>query len=95
MPYDGWRCVQRPGRWTETLRDGRIEKVLQPRKDEIHIINPSRGEPPSGLFLAARPTSRPISPPSPRWAPLQAPPFSMLLRKHLIGGRVASVRSTT
>ena len=71
--------------------DAKIEKVLQPRNDEVDLVIHSKN--------ASRRLVFNVGPNAPRLQlsdtvkenPLKAPMFCMFLRKHLTGGRIISV----
>lgn len=92
MPLDGVMLGFVARELNVKLMDGRVDRVIQPEKDELHLIIRAQGEN-HRLVLSA-------SPGAPRvhltvhakTGPLEPPTFCMLLRKHLTGGRVSSVR---
>ena len=71
--------------------EGKIEKVLQPRNDEIDLIV-HYGKNSRRLVFNVGPNAPRLQLSDvPRENPLQAPMFCMLLRKHLSGGRIVGV----
>ena len=70
---------------------GRIEKVMQPERDEI-VLQLRSTEGGKRLLLNAGAAPRIGFTDTPRENPAQAPMFCMLLRKHLTGGRLSEVR---
>ena len=68
---------------SETLRDGRIEKIQQPEKDLILLTVRSAGENRKLLIRAAGPNAFEN--------PKDAPMFCMLLRKYLTGARIREI----
>ncbi len=70
---------------------GRIEKVMQPERDEI-ILQLRSTEGGKRLLINAGAAPRIGFTDTPRENPAQAPMFCMLLRKHLTGGRLSNVR---
>jgi predicted ribosome quality control (RQC) complex YloA/Tae2 family protein len=91
MPYDGLTLGAAARELDRMLSGGRVGRVSQPERDEIHIEIRSGGEN-HRLLLSASPRyprahlTREVKP-----NPLKAPAFCMALRKRLTGGRVVSV----
>lgn len=90
MPLDGAMLHTVLHELQDALADGRIDKVLQPERDELHLLIRAGGE---NIRLLAS-----ASPANPRIHITQAnkpnptpPAFCMLLRKHLTGGRITAV----
>ena len=92
MPFDGSVVNSIVHELNNKLVNGKIDKIYQPEKDEL-IISVRSYKDSSKLLLSASSTyprvhlteenkSNPAVPPS----------FCMLLRKHLLGGRIVSVR---
>ena len=75
----------------QELEDGRIAKIVQPEKDELILTVKKEGRQ-KRLLISVNP-SLPIMylTEQNKNAPLQAPSFCMLLRKHLTGGRILMV----
>ena len=72
--------------------DARIEKVLQPQNDEIDLVIHS-GKISRRLVLNAGPNAPRIQLSDiAKENPLKAPMFCMLLRKHILGGRITDIR---
>ena len=93
MPFDGivTKCVAED--LHARLSGGRIEKIHQPERDEIHLLVRSRGEN-HRLLLSANPAHPRIHlTQSAKENPLNAPLFCMVLRKHLAGGKVLSIHA--
>lgn len=92
MSFDAFMTRAAAAELNETLCGARVEKVLQPSKDEIFLLL-HRDSQHYRLLLSA-------SPSAPRFGiteeapenPLSPPVFCMLLRKHLTGARVISVK---
>lgn len=92
MPFDGIALRAVAAELTEKLIGGRVEKVSQPERDELHLLvrnqyqnyrlllSATANYPRVHLSLIAKPN------------PDRAPMFCMLLRKHLIGGKILSIR---
>ncbi len=70
---------------------GRIEKIMQPERDEI-IIQLRSTEGGKRLCINAGSAPRICFTEIPRENPAQAPMFCMLLRKHLTGARLSDIR---
>ncbi len=70
---------------------GRIEKIMQPERDEI-VLQLRSTEGGKRLLLNAGSAPRIGFTDTPRENPAQPPMFCMLLRKHLTGARLAAVR---
>ena len=91
MPFDGivTKCIAEELNYR--LNSGRIEKVHQPERDEIHIIIRSQGEN-HRLLISANPSNpRIYLTQRTKENPAAAPLFCMLLRKHLAGGKILSI----
>jgi len=93
MPYDGIVAKSVAHQLNSLLAGGRIEKVFQPEKDEIVLhVRSSSGN--YRLLLSANSSFARVhitnlnkpNPPTP-------PVFCMLLRKHLLGGRLEKFRT--
>lgn len=92
MAFDGFVTSGIARELNEKLKGGKIDKVYQPEKDEIILSIRTR----EGLFrlLISAATANPrihltnIS----RENPLTAPLFCMIMRKHLGGGKIKSIR---
>ena len=76
-----------------TLPGARIDKIQQPERDTVlfQIRSPAAGN--RKLLLSASPNHPRLHYTEARWEnPAQPPMFCMLLRKHLAGGRILSLR---
>ena len=75
----------------DSLVGGRINKIYQPEKDEIHLVRKNQRK--SYRLLLSASASLPLiyltndNKPS----PMTAPNFCMLLRKHIQNGRITSI----
>jgi len=74
----------------DVLKGGRIEKIYQPEKDEINLLIHNKGKYLLAISCNAETPKIAITGVK-KENPLVAPPFSMLLRKHLSGAIVESV----
>ena len=91
MAFDGITVAALVHELSDTLTDGRIARIAQPEKDALLLtIKTRKGQ--HRLLLSAS-ASLPLLylTSSNRPAPLTAPNFCMLLRKHIGGGRIRSV----
>ncbi len=91
MAFDGLVIANLVNDINKSYKDGRISKIIQPEKDEIILT--LKG--PSGnkrLLLSVNP-SLPVAylTEDNKKAPMQAPAFCMLLRKHLSNGKITEV----
>ncbi len=92
MPLDGIMLRSVVTELQEKLTGGRIDRVLQPENDEIHLVVRSQGEN-HRLLLSASPNNARIhltagSKPNPMTPPM----FCMLLRKHLVNAKILKIR---
>ena len=72
----------------DELSGGRIEKILQPEKDEIHLIIRSQYKNHRLVLSASSNHPRVLITQRSKANPLQAPMFCMLLRKRLSSAQV-------
>ena len=91
MAFDGFVTAGLAKELTDALVGGKIAKVAQPEADEILLTVKNKGE--NYRLLMSASASLPLlyltdlNKPS----PVTAPTFCMLLRKHIGGGRIASI----
>ena len=91
MAFDGLALSCMVYELNNILTDGRVDKVLQPEYDEI-ILGVRAGGKNRRLVLSASSSNPRIHLTSvQKENPEKAPMFCMLLRKHLLGGRVVAV----
>ena len=95
MAFDGITTACLCRELSDRLTGARIYKIAQTDRDELVLTLkplPERGGGQCRLYLSAD-ASLPLAylTAKPRQAPLQAPAFCMLLRKHLQNGRILSV----
>ena len=95
MAFDGITVAGLRSELQQTIAGGRIYKIAQTDKNELVItVRPAaeRGGGQVRLYLSADP-SLPLAylTRQNRQAPLQAPAFCMLLRKHLQNGRITEI----
>lgn len=91
MAFDGLTIHALTKELKDTLTGGRIYKIAQPEKDELFLTIKTSGGP-YRLLMSANP-SLPLVyiSTSNKQAPLTAPNFCMLLRKHLNNGRIVNI----
>lgn len=92
MPYDGIVTAAVVSELSGLLIGGRIEKVFQTEKDEVTLLCHSRGERYRLLISASPSNPRLHFTKSKKENPMVAPPFCMVLRKYVQGGRITAVR---
>lgn len=91
MAFDGITIAAIRKELADTLENGRISKIAQPEPDELLLtIKTSAGQ--YKLVLSANP-SLPLAylTEENKISPVTAPPFCMLLRKHIQNGRILSI----
>ena len=72
----------------EALTDGRIEKITQPERDEIHMTIRARGRNNRLIVSASSSNPRVHLTGDQKQNPDRAPMFCMLLRKHIASGKI-------
>jgi len=92
MPMDGLTLGFVARELNEALADGRIDRILQPERDELIMTVRNRGTNHLLLLSASTDSARAHLTTQKKTGLLEPPSLCMLLRKHLIGGRIASVR---
>ena len=91
MAFDGITIAAIRKELADTLINGRISKIAQPEPDELLLtIKTPAGQ--YKLVLSANP-SLPLAylTDENKVSPMTAPPFCMLLRKHIQNGRILSI----
>lgn len=91
MAFDGAFLDSVINELSNTVMGARIEKVLQPETDEIilQLHTNSKGD---RLLLSSSPSAPRIQLTElPKKNPEVPPPFCMLLRKHITGGRIVDI----
>lgn len=91
MPLDGIALHAVTCELRQALVGGRVDRILQPEKDEIHLLVRSHGENYRLVLSASSNHARAHLTTVHKTNPLQAPMFCMLLRKRLIGGQIQNV----
>ncbi len=92
MPMDGLTLGLIARELNGALAGGRIAKVVQPERDEIILTVRSDGENRQLLLSATANCARAHLTRVKKNNPLEPPALCMLMRKHIVGGRVASIR---
>lgn len=91
MPFDGVAMRAVAAEIKEKLTGGRVEKVHQPERDEIYLVFRNNYENHRLLISASAALARVHLTKLSKTNPEKAPMFCMLLRKHLIGGKLLAV----
>ena len=92
MPFDGLTVRALTRELNTCLKDGRIDKIYQPEKDELVLsIRQPRGGTIRLLISANAQWSRLHVTEERKTNPSHPPTFCMLLRKHLEGGKIKQV----
>ncbi|MCL2365034.1 MAG: NFACT family protein [Defluviitaleaceae bacterium] len=92
MPFDGSVIASVVHELERLLVNGRIDKIIQPEADEVIIAARAGGTNHKLLLTASAQAPRVHLTTQAKNAPLTAPQFCMVLRKHLSGGRILAVR---
>jgi len=91
MPFDGSVVNSIVHELNDKLVNGKIDKVYQPEKDELIITVRSYKETYKLLLSASSTYPRMHLTEENKSNPAVAPAFCMLLRKHILGGRIISI----
>lgn len=92
MPLDAVCIAALAGELKDRLEGGRIDKVQQPERDLLLLSVRAKGENLRLLLSAGTGSARIHVTRAAYENPKEAPMFCMLLRKHLVGARILSVR---
>ncbi len=92
MPLDGLTLGLIAGELDAALAGGRINKIVQPERDEIILTIRSGGVNRQLLLSATANCARAHLTQVRKNSPLEPPALCMLMRKHISGGRVCAVR---
>jgi len=84
---DGFTIAAALNELSESVSNGRVDKITQPEKDEIVLSARGRNENKKILLIANASAPRLHFTSASKTSPAQAPMFCMVLRKHLSGGR--------
>lgn len=91
MAFDGVMLAAIAAELAEKLTGGRIDRINQPRGDELNLQIRSHGQNYRLLISAHATQARIHLAATKKDNPLQPPLFCMVLRKHLEGGRIAAI----
>ncbi|MBQ3080619.1 MAG: NFACT family protein [Clostridia bacterium] len=92
MPMDGVTIKLITDELHRMLAGGRVDKITQPERDEVIITVRNNGENYPLLISASAGCARSHITSIKKNNPLEPPNLCMLMRKHLLGGRVSSIR---
>ncbi len=92
MPMDGVMLGFVARELDALLKDGRVDRVIQPEKDEIHLVIRAQGANHTLVLSASPNAARVHLSAHKKTGPMEPPMFCMLLRKQLGSGRVVAVR---
>ena len=92
MPMDGLTLGLIARELNGALAGGRIAKVVQPERDEIILTVRNEGVNRQLLLSATANCARAHLTQVKKNNPLEPPALCMLMRKHIVGGRVASIK---
>jgi len=88
MAFDGIATACILHELSDKITGGRIDKITQPRWDEVNITTRANGQNSRLLISANTMSARVHLTDEQKESPEKAPMFCMLLRKHLLGGRI-------
>lgn len=91
MPLDGITLAFVARELNALLAGGRIDKVVQPERDEVILTVRSAGRNSQLLLSASADCARAHITQVKKNNPLEPPMLCMLLRKHIVGGRILSI----
>ena len=91
MAFDAWMMRATLTEIKKEFPDAKIEKVLQPRNDEIDLVIHSGKNSRRLVFNVGPNAPRLQLSNAVKENPLKAPMFCMFLRKHLTGGRIVAI----
>ncbi|HIS03694.1 MAG TPA: NFACT family protein [Candidatus Pullichristensenella avicola] len=92
MPMDGLTLSFVTREMEAALSGGRVDKITQPERDELNILVRNHGRNWTLLLSASAGCARAHITQEKKVSPLEPPMLCMLLRKHILGGRVRAVR---
>ncbi len=93
MPLDGLTLGLVARELNEALAGGRVNKIIQPERDEIVLTIRSGGANRQLLLSATANCARAHLTTTHKNNPLEPPALCMLMRKHITGGRVTGIRA--
>ena len=93
MAFDGITVCALAGELDRELAGARISKITQTESDELYITAKPAGDRKQLRLLLSASAALPLAylTTTNKAGPMTAPAFCMLLRKHLLGGRIMSV----
>ena len=92
MPLDGVMLGFVARELNSKLKDGRIDKIIQPERDELQLLLRAQGQNHRLVISASANAARIHLTQESQTAPLEPPMFCMLLRKYIGGGRILGFR---
>lgn len=92
MPFDGFTLGAIARELNGVLRGGRIDRIIQPERDELIFTVRNGGANHMLLLSASAGCARAHLTKIKKNSPLEPFNLCMLMRKHLIGGRIAEIR---
>ena len=92
MPMDGVMLGFVARELDRKLKDGRVDRVIQPERDEIHLLIRAQGANHRLVLSASANAARVHLSQHAKTGPMEPPMFCMLLRRYLTSGRVQAVR---
>ena len=93
MPLDGFTLGLIARELNATLAGGRVDRVIQPERDELNLLIRNGGANHSLLISSSAGCARAHLTSFKKNSPLEPFNLCMLMRKHLSGGRVSRVRA--
>lgn len=93
MPFDGLTLGLVARELDRALSGGRVNKIIQPERDEIVLTVRSGGENRQLLLSATANCARAHLTTTRKNNPLEPPALCMLMRKHITGGRICGIRA--
>ena len=93
MPLDGLTLGLVARELNDALAGGRVNKIVQPERDEIILTIRSGGQNRQLLLSATANCARAHLTTTRKNSPLEPPALCMLMRKHITGGRVCGIKT--
>lgn len=93
MPFDGLTLGLVARELDKALTGGRVNKIIQPERDEIILTIRNGGENRQLLLSATANCARAHLTTTRKNNPLEPPALCMLMRKHITGGKVSGIRA--
>ena len=92
MPLDGLTLSFLSNELRDALVGGRIDRIVQPERDELNLTIRNNGQNYLLLLSAGADCARAHLTAQKKIGPLEAPALCMLMRKHVTGGRISDIR---